>query len=301
MKLMRSLSVHLSFLLPITCAMTSTSSAQVTPGAAFSLNLNYSGDPAFQVPFENAVATWQSIIPNYINGNVSGPPLSGLTINGSVAAIDGAGGILGSAGITAGRFDNGGFFLSTAGAISFDVDDFDSSSASSLLNFERVALHEIGHVLGIGILWEINGLYDSGAPAVVDTFVRPDGTVFTDTVGQYTGAEGVAAYQAEFGEPTATFVPVEKDGGPGTADAHWNEGSFGAAVGRVSAITGEDINGEVLTGFSNGSHYISNVTRGGLRDLGFDVALLAVPEPSSVFLLFGGCAFLGIRRRRLVA
>ena len=33
--------------------------------------------------------------------------------------------------------------------------------------------------------------------------------------GEYTGAAGISAYKSEFDQPSATFVPVELEGGGG--------------------------------------------------------------------------------------
>ena len=42
--------------------------------------------------------------------------------------------------------------------------------------------------------------------------------------GQYTGAAALDAFKLEFNQLEATFVPVELDGGAGTANGHWNMG-----------------------------------------------------------------------------
>jgi len=80
-----------------------------------------------------------------------------------------------------------------------------------------VIIHEIGHALGIGTLWELNEVYNDGNP---DT--SSGRTLQGGIPGQYVGAHALAAYQAEF-DPGATFIPVELDGGDGTAHGHWNE------------------------------------------------------------------------------
>ena len=73
----------------------------------------------------------------------------------------------------------------------------------SLLN---VIVHEIGHVLGFGTLWQAKGLL---------TGVGTSNPIFT-------GAQARAAYNALFGT-NAAGVPVENSGGSGTRDAHWRE------------------------------------------------------------------------------
>ena len=69
------------------------------------------------------------------------------------------------------------------------------------------------------------------------------------------------------------------------------------ATGLTSSIANEDLGGEILTGWANGSLYISNVTRGGFQDLGYDAVILPVPEPSqSALALLSALTFLKRRR-----
>ena len=88
----------------------------------------------------------------------------------------------------------------------------------------------------------------------------------------------------------------------GTADGHWNEVDGGAgSTGLVSAISGSAMAHELMTGWLNTDqpYFISNLTRGSLRDLGYDVALLPVPESGSL-LLAGATLCLWVFRRRRV-
>jgi hypothetical protein len=48
-----------------------------------------------------------------------------------------------------------------------------------------------------------------------------------------------------------------------------------------------------MTGWiGEGPVFISDVTRGSLRDLGYNVELINVPEPEPAMLLFGGLAMM---------
>jgi hypothetical protein len=51
-------------------------------------------------------------------------------------------------------------------------------------------------------------------------------------------------------------VPLETDGGPGTAYSHWDEGS---ALGS----------NELMTGYIDGDNYLSYTTIASLADLGY--------------------------------
>jgi hypothetical protein len=85
--------------------------------------------------------------------------------------------------------------------------------------------------------------------------------------------------------PTAAFIPVENNGGPGTAGAHWEETS--------SAIPSSDL----MTGFLNGPTSISQTTVQPFSDMGF-VVVSAVPLPGSFAMFLGALGILaGVRTR----
>jgi len=164
--------------------------------------------------------------------------------------------------------------------------------------------HEIGHALGIGTLWEDNEVYNDGDGGTGNR------TLAGGTPGQYMGAAALAAYQVEF-DLTATFVPVELDGGPGTANGHWNEALDNFGTENVagpdsdpgdgvfpgpSTAGGLFLDDELMSGVLSGSAFLSNTTIQQLYDIGFN--LTPIPEPS-LFGLLGACTLiLGIRRRR---
>lgn len=168
-----------------------------------------------------------------------------------------------------------GYVLPTSGFIEFDTADLDRLEAGgSLLG---LFLHEVGHVLGFGTLWTENNLY-------------------VDDSGQYKAANGLAAYREEF-DPTAPFVPVEMDGGPGTRNAHWDETWAG----------GEN---ELMTGFIDLPLFLSDTTAASFRDLGYVTQTASEPPPVAVIPLpapfwlgLGALSALGLlgRRRRRAA
>lgn len=67
---------------------------------------------------------------------------------------------------------------------------------------EDVILHEMGHIIGIGTLWGRNNLLDAEKNYLVET-------------------RATAVWNKDWG--CVGTPPVEKDGGSGTAFAHWDE------------------------------------------------------------------------------
>jgi len=226
-------------------------SCSIIDGTKFNICLDLKASSAVHADWGNsfgkAKATWERIISGD-NGSSSWvdpaslgdlvatalPPLiDDLYIAIKAKSIDGTGGILGMAGPTRAQIKNGRFMPIT-GMMEFDVADINDNIARNL--FESIILHEMGHVLGIGTMWSIpsQALYD--------------GTT-------YTGTHANAEFQAISGLTTRT-VPIEKDGGPGTAGGHWDE---------------ECMPKELMTGYLDQDMKMSRITLGGLQDLGYTV------------------------------
>lgn len=264
------------------------------------LNFDASVTPAQQQVFEDAAAFWNSTITGYdlLYNNVGVEEAHSLTINVSIPYIDGVGLVLGSAGPEVVKYydDNPlgaptvALWYTLSGSMEFDSADVDAMLANNSLY--GVVLHEMAHVIGIGTLWEFNTVNGYG----VD--------LYTSGSGQYLGPNALAAWQSEFGQAGATHVPVELGGGPGTANGHWNEVDVQAGLtGITSSITGMDFAYELMTGWTDGTFFLSEVTLGGLDDLGYIVdyskagVIEYVPEPALAPMLgLAACALL--RRRR---
>lgn len=172
-----------------------------------------------------------------------------IIIDVSVPAIDGPGNILGQAGPTCYSTGNQ---LPLTGIMEFDEADVANLVADG--SFDEVILHEMGHVLGIGTLWDTT-LF-GGTRKVIS------GAGGANPV--YTGGRGVAEYSALGANGN---IPVENLGGAGTRDAHWRESTFGT---------------ELMTGFLNpGANPVSRMTIASLADLGYQVGF-EVAQPYSL-------------------
>jgi Leishmanolysin len=170
-------------------------------------------------------------------------------------AIDGPGMILGQAGPTHLRPASAGAaaFLTAKGIMSFDTADLAKLNAAGTLN--DVITHEMGHVLGIGTLWEQKGLLKNAGTS------NPT----------FSGPGAMDEYRALRDGGRRRRVPVENTGGPGTREGHWRETVF---------------RNELMSGFiSEPGNPLSRVTAASLGDLGYEVDLDA-GEPYTLPNLF---------------
>jgi len=207
--------------------------------------------------FVNAAARWSTIItgdvsdiPIAIAAGVCGPlaPAVNMTIDdllifARIEPIDGVNGVLGSAAPCIIRSSNK---LPIIGQMRFDEADMANLEANGSLG--NVILHEMGHVLGIGTIWNLLGLL--AQPSIA-------GGSPLDT--HFTGVNAIAGFDL-IGGTTYTGgakVPVENRFGAGTINAHWRENVL--------------LN-ELMTGFLNaGANPLSLVTVRSLEDLGYTV------------------------------
>uniref|UniRef100_A0A7S3DPL2 Uncharacterized protein n=1 Tax=Entomoneis paludosa TaxID=265537 RepID=A0A7S3DPL2_9STRA len=177
--------------------------------------------------------------------------LSGIYITGEAAPIDGVGKILGSSGprtmITTPEQNpvnhNRHFKQTLTGEMTFDSDDI----AKMLLDgtYKDVIVHEMGHVLGLGTMWEYNGLHSG----------RENDPV-------YRGINAQREY-TNYGFPGK--LEVEVDHGEGTAGGHWDE---------------ECLRSEIMTGMADPVMQFSKITVGGMEDLGYKVDYTAADQYS---------------------
>jgi hypothetical protein len=209
--------------------------------------------PTQRAAFENAAARWQGLITgdlpdvaDDIPFGTCGPSpalhftVDDLVIFAGVEDIDGVGQILGQAGWCVRR--SGG--LPVAGLMRFDAADVATLESGG--QFASVIMHEMGHVLGIGTLWNAFGLLQN-----------PTGPVPLDT--WFSGTNALTGFNAIGGSSYTggQKVPVENTGGSGTSNSHWRE---------------TVLKNELMTGFLNsGVNPLSELTVRSLADLGYSV------------------------------
>lgn len=213
------------------------------PTGDFDIEINLLGGltPSQQLVFQTAEQRWEEIITGDVADFLG---IDDLIIDAQGVPIDGPGGILGQAGPTLLRPIS---FLPAAGIMQFDTADLAALENSGQLN--DVILHEMGHVLGIGTIWDDLG------------FLLNAGT----NDPRFTGPQATAEYNLLFGGNTDPDIPVANTGGAGTRDSHWREATF---------------DNELMTGFLNAGvvNPISRMTIASMADLGY-VVDLSVADP----------------------
>lgn len=239
---------------------------------SFSITINASAtiDATTESLFLSAVDFWESSL----LGTQEDIDIN-LVIDASTPTIDGIGNVLGSASNSSASYliDNGLYLYATLGSMRFDITDIRGMNQTSIYN---IILHEMAHVIGFGTLWNSDRFRISGFQ-----------DVYENGSGEYTGEYALALYQ-EIYDSSATFVPIELDGGSGTANSHWDEGFINDPS-------------ELLTGYLDPNPYVSDISLASFADIGYVVQLSdgrilgIVSAPTGfVFLAF----FMGISLTR---
>lgn len=215
---------------------------------AYNITLKFAPGSSSSVvsAMQSAASRWQRVITKglpSVSANIpAGACGSNAAYSGTIddilvftgnTNIDGPGGILAQSGPCSIRSSSG---LTTYSTLVFDTADLGQFSSQ----LADIAVHELGHSLGIGSLWRQFGLVS--------------GVGTSNPV--YRGANGVREYRAFGG--TLSTVPVENQGGSGTAGAHWRETTFKT---------------ELMTGYLNSGVFnpLSRMSIGSLQDMGYAV------------------------------
>ena len=226
-----------------------------------------------QAVFVDAANRWASIITSDLS-NIDFPEPVELTSDGAAVVgtiddilidasftdIDGPSNVLGRAGPRFVRTTGENVPLTIYGSMEFDVAEFAPGGFfDDPKGYADVILHEMGHVLGIGTLWDFTGNlegFDPDAPTDL-----PIGVPNPDYDPRFIGAAAKAEYLALLGAnpgDAAAGVPIENTGGGGSINAHWRELTF---------------DNELMSPSASGAELLSRLTAASLGDMGYGVNL----------------------------
>jgi len=228
-------------------ASVKASASKAAIQSAYKIEVRFLGglNAAQKRAFKTAADRWSKVIVGDLPSVVVGQDvIDDLLIEAQGVAIDGPGKILGQAGPTnlRPRAAGASAFLPAKGIMSFDTADLAKMQAEGTL--VDVITHEMGHVIGIGTIWDLKGLL-AGAGTANPTF---KGTQAKREYGVLRGTGPLA-------------VPVENGGGAGTRDSHWRESVF---------------KNELMSGFiAAPNNPLSRMTVASLQDMGYVVNMAA--------------------------
>lgn len=243
----------------LTVSVPVTVLAPVASGFAPTIRWFGPAHPAVEASLVGAVARWSRVVVGDLpdrrlvlpaDACFPGSPaidevVDDVLVHVYAGPLDGAGGTLAKAGPCATREDSG---LPIAGIVMIDAADVGPLATGSPY-VERVLMHEFGHVLGIGTLWDAH----LGGRAVDPRFVGPRARLAAGDFG--------------FLPQERDGIEVETAGGGTTAGSHWRESTFGS---------------ELMTGWiaEHDPTTLSALTAGVLDDLGYTIGYAAVDAVS---------------------
>jgi hypothetical protein len=147
-------------------------------------------------------------------------------------------------------------------------------------NFYPVCVHEMGHVLGFGTLWnssivDLLTYYLEQIPILGPVLVQhADRVNHVIENGNFIGEETLSAWRECFpGHEFDTYVPIEDEGGSGTLGSHWDEVEGEGGLTGIRDYLDRDMAHEVLTGWAsaNTDIFMSKITPASFYDIGFSV------------------------------
>jgi hypothetical protein len=219
--------------------------------------------PAVRAAFEAARLRWETVIVGDLpdvylsqsatcDGHALPATVDDVILFVTVSELDGPDGLLGAAGPCAIR--SRAPRLPFAAAMDFDSADLDAFAQAGRL--EEIVLHEMGHALGIGSLWEGLGLVDDPS----------DGSGDADTA--FNGPAARQAFDDVGGDAylDGNKVPVENRGTEGEINGHWRE-----------SVLGNEL---MTTRMGATRAALSVVTIASLQDMGYQVDAAAADDYS---------------------
>ncbi len=274
----------------LSCGDGGTNPADVALSPDFKIELVFitRGTPSQDAAFQTAADRWMDILSaelsdvdfssNAVPADtcIQGQPAVSDTVDDlrvfvSISPLDGVLGTLAQAGPCQVRSSTQ---LPVLGFIQLDAADVARLEQDSAL--ADVTLHEMGHVLGIGTLWD---RFDT-------LLINPSLPSNSGADTHFAGMAAIAAFDAAGGTSYTGGgkVPVENQLGEGSSDSHWRE----------SVLALELMTPELAPGFFNP---LSAITAQSLADLGYGVDS---SQADSFAEAFSAPARMIVPRRRVI-
>ena len=118
-----------------------------------------------------------------------------------------------------------------------------------------VLLHEVGHVLGIGTVWNL-------AKSPLTLYQEDNKDKY-----YYTGTAALREYKTYFPTSELIGIPLEDDGGDGTEGSHPEE----QMNRKIDGTPHPGLQDELMTGWLGSLASLSRITLGFLEDIGYEV------------------------------
>lgn len=118
-----------------------------------------------------------------------------------------------------------------------------------------VLLHEVGHVLGIGTVWNL-------AKSPLTLYQEDNKDKY-----YYTGTAALREYKTYFPTSELIGIPLEDDGGDGTEGSHPEE----QMNRKIDGTPHPGLHDELMTGWLGSLASLSRITLGFLEDIGYEV------------------------------
>ena len=147
-----------------------------------------------------------------------------------------------------------------------------------------VLMHEIGHIIGIGPYF---GHKNSPRVAYEENGV---------TKYYYTGANALAKYRMYMNDDALVGIPIEDDGGAGTANVHPEENRIEGHTRHIGGHPHQGLDEELMTGWTESGNTImplSAVSIGFLEDMGYEVDYSYADEYRGINVNSNGDKLLG--------
>ena len=269
-----------------------------TPNGLFTYTITGVSDSTELAVIQSAFDKWDSIC--LIDTTRWGSSYS-INVSYSIASL--TAGILGGASLQTYNITQGttyGNIMPYQGTIQlnslYTATMLSDTRTGGKTQYYYVVLHELGHILGVGPFWS------SSDPIYAPITSYTDANDST-TKHYYTGTNAFKQYKSYLSSDLSNAViglPIEDNGGSGTAEVHPEEGLESVVSSDTRYINGifhPGINEELMTGWMEGSPTdtpLSRVTLGFLEDMGY---IVNYSDAESFSIIYTSMSFSDYRKQ----